>query len=205
MDLENEITQLIRNNIRPYHSSLTEEQNSQLQKIIPHNLNYEQLQSDLRQHLDLWKHKASINVQKEIGDLRKVYLGNLESFNYRTLREDLLRLPSFQLVNNNDETDNDALKNYNRLRETILSKCQAIDKFEQENAHEPEFQVIQSIFSSIDLPSWSQEVSLELKQLIQTLETMVKSWPTLSDAQQQALRQSVSQLQEWLSETIPKS
>lgn len=202
MDIALNIIQVIKQNARIHHVQLNEDQNNRLAQIFPNNFNYEQFKSDFIEIFDLWKRETLLEVGSRIGDLRKEDLGDLLNMNTETFKNDVLNLPTFQLVDNDNSTDNDLLNEYEVLRKSIISRCHLIEYLRAYTCHDPEIQLIDSIFTSTNFSSWTNEVTSELKHLIQTMEGLLKSWPTLTKEQRDSAINVTRQVSKWLEDII---
>ncbi|CDO94225.1 unnamed protein product [Kluyveromyces dobzhanskii CBS 2104] len=184
MDLDSEIIQLIRQNARPKFSSLNDEQQTKLDNALKGNFNYDLLRKELAGSIDDFKRERFNIVVNDIGDLQRLELGNLLNGNgisLAKLQNDLNRLPRFQLVDNENESDQSLLREYNHLRLQLIMKCNAIETMRHEMNADVNYQIIDSMSRTVDLKNWHDEVEVELKELAQNLELILKSWPELND------------------------
>lgn len=184
MDLEADISQLIKQNLRPRFSSLTAEQQAQLDSIFAYNFDHDLFKHELMESLDDWKREEYTKVHNSIGDLQRLELGHLldeSSITFEKLNADIQKLPKFRLVDNDNDSDKGLLEEYDRLRTSLVTKCRVILKVRSEQASDINTQVIESVSSVVDVKQLRDEISLELKSLGQNLETILKSWPSLAE------------------------
>ncbi|CAG99162.1 Nkp1p [Kluyveromyces lactis] len=194
MDLESEIIQLVRQNIRPKFPSLNDEQQARLDNALKYDVNYDILKKELVEYIDDWKRNEYYDVLTNIGDLQRLDLGNMlngDGVSFPKLHSDLANLPRFRLIDNENEMDQSLLHKYDSLRTRLIEKCRAIELIRSATNTDVNYQDINSMLSVVELRQWRDEIQMEWKELAQNLELILKTWPDLTEEKRSKLLQLI--------------